>query len=90
MAIFLYEDQEGEMKEFLKLLKLRWWTGVHVAVELEPEKDTCPSVRVCVHRSSDTSRHWILPKLGMMLEDNKCRKVTRPFFPGKINLINYS
>ena len=62
----------------------------HVAVELEPEK----VIRVCVcpsvHRSSDTSRHWILPKLGMMLEDNKCRKVTRPFFPGKINLINYS
>ena len=48
------------------------------------------SVRVSVHRSSDTSRHWILTKLGMMLEDIKCRKVTRPFFPGKINLINYS
>ena len=81
----------GLMVGRLKGLNL-WSTKVeicafrHVAVELEPEKDTCPSV----HRSSDTSRHWILPKLGMMLEDNKCRKVTRPFFPGKINLINYS
>ena len=89
MAIFLYEDQEGEMKEFLKLLKLRWWTGVHVAVELEPG-NVRPCVRPCVRSSSGISRRRIFPKLGMVVEEDECRKVTRPFFPGKIIFINYS
>ena len=38
------------------------------------------SVCVCVTLKYDTSRIRIFPKLGMMLEDNKSRNVTRPDF----------
>ena len=48
----------------------------HVAVELEPGK----VIRPCVSTKSGISRRRIFPKLGMMLEDNKSRNVTRPDF----------
>ena len=59
---------------------------ISTLVELQPGKVVRPSVR----SSSGISRRRIFPKLGMVLEEDGCRKVTRPFFPGKIIFINYS
>ena len=56
---------------------------------IRPRYSVIVRLLVSPHFSRLTARR-IFPKLGMMLKDNKCRKVTRPFFPGKFDLINYS
>ena len=58
--------------------------------ELQPGKVVRPSVCLSVTKSYDTSRHLIFPKLGQMLEGDERGTLTRPDFPRKIYLINYS
>ena len=76
--------------EHLEVTKVEICALRHVAVlsfSWARTWESHPSVR---YPKSGTSRHRILPKLGMMLKDNECSRVTGPDFLGKIIFINYS
>ena len=79
-------DQLNDVEKVIKLLKV---TEVETSasaryssqLQLSPgSQKVRPCVCPCVTSSYDTSRIRIFPKLGMMLEDNKSRNVTRPDF----------
>ena len=49
----------------------------------------CLSVRPSVTKNSHTSHHYFFLKHCMKLDHYKCRKVTKPDFPGKLSNFFY-
>ena len=47
------------------------------------------SVRQSVTKNSHTSHHYFFLKIHMKLDHHKCRKVTKPDFPGKLSIFFY-
>ena len=47
------------------------------------------SVSLSVTKNSHTSHHYFFLKIHMKLDHHKCRKVTKPDFPGKLSIFFY-
>ena len=87
------EVKVWKSQQVSNLLKLRSVTRVTLqfSTSVEPRQwDRSRLVRRSVKKSYHTSRSQNFPKLGQKLQGDESGTVTRPDFPGKIYLINYS
>ena len=87
------EVKVWKSQQVSNLLKLRSVTRVTLqfSTSVEPRQwDRSWSVGRLVQKSYHTSQPQNFPKLGHKLQGDESGTVTRPDFPGKIYLINYS